>query len=91
MSMDEMRKRGWDEADVVFITGDAYIDHPSFGMALIGRLNRACVKRPWVPEALRYEGAFEEYLQKLWFDTHVHDIFIMNYKSSIITRGLILS
>jgi uncharacterized radical SAM protein YgiQ len=34
----EMAKLGWDSCDVVLITGDAYIDHPSFGMALIGRL-----------------------------------------------------
>ncbi|MEQ1906111.1 MAG: YgiQ family radical SAM protein [Pirellulaceae bacterium] len=37
MSMDEARDRGWDELDVVFVTGDAYIDHPSFAMAILGR------------------------------------------------------
>ncbi len=37
MSMQEARKRGWDELDVVFVTGDAYIDHPSFAMAILGR------------------------------------------------------
>ncbi len=37
MSMEEARQRGWDELDVVFITGDAYIDHPSFAMAILGR------------------------------------------------------
>ncbi len=37
MSMKEARQRGWDELDVVFITGDAYIDHPSFAMAILGR------------------------------------------------------
>ena len=34
----EMVKHGWDELDVILITGDAYIDHPSFGAALIGRI-----------------------------------------------------
>ncbi len=34
----EMLDRGWDELDFLFITGDAYVDHPSFGAALIGRL-----------------------------------------------------
>ena len=34
---DEMLERGWDYVDVVLVTGDAYIDHPSFGIALIGR------------------------------------------------------
>ncbi len=33
----QMRRRGWDQADVILITGDAYVDHPSFGVALIGR------------------------------------------------------
>ena len=34
----EMELRGWDQADVILITGDAYIDHPSFGAAVIGRI-----------------------------------------------------
>jgi len=38
MSRAEMDDLGWDSCDIVLITGDAYIDHPSFGMALIGRL-----------------------------------------------------
>jgi uncharacterized radical SAM protein YgiQ len=37
MTREEMRRRGWDQADVILITGDAYVDHPSFGVALIGR------------------------------------------------------
>lgn len=35
---DELRRRGWGQPDIVLITGDAYVDHPSFGLALIGRL-----------------------------------------------------
>jgi len=38
MSRAEMDKLGWDACDVVLVTGDAYVDHPSFGMAIIGRL-----------------------------------------------------
>jgi uncharacterized radical SAM protein YgiQ len=38
MTRAEMAARGWDEIDVVFVTGDAYVDHPSFAMALLGRL-----------------------------------------------------
>jgi uncharacterized radical SAM protein YgiQ len=34
----EMTELGWDSCDVILVTGDAYVDHPSFGMALIGRL-----------------------------------------------------
>ena len=33
-----MKSRGWDELDFVYVTGDAYVDHPSFGSAIIGRL-----------------------------------------------------
>ena len=38
MTADEVAARGWDAVDVVFVTGDAYVDHPSFAMALLGRL-----------------------------------------------------
>ena len=34
----EMQALGWRECDVIIVTGDAYVDHPSFGMAIIGRL-----------------------------------------------------
>ena len=37
----EMDELGWDQADVVLVTGDAYVDHPSFGMALVGRVLEA--------------------------------------------------
>ncbi|MBL0606436.1 YgiQ family radical SAM protein [Aeromonas caviae] len=38
MSRVEMDKLGWDSCDIVLVTGDAYVDHPSFGMAVIGRM-----------------------------------------------------
>ena len=41
MSKAEMDTLGWDSCDIILVTGDAYIDHPSFGMALIGRLLEA--------------------------------------------------
>ena len=41
MSRDEMEALGWDSCDIILVTGDAYVDHPSFGMALIGRLLEA--------------------------------------------------
>ena len=41
MSRAEMEQLGWDECDVIIVTGDAYVDHPSFGMALIGRVLEA--------------------------------------------------
>jgi uncharacterized radical SAM protein YgiQ len=41
MSRAEMDLLGWDSCDVIVVTGDAYVDHPSFGMAIIGRLLEA--------------------------------------------------
>jgi uncharacterized radical SAM protein YgiQ len=41
MSRSEMDLLGWDACDVIVVTGDAYVDHPSFGMAIIGRLLEA--------------------------------------------------
>ncbi len=41
MSRAEMDELGWDRCDIILVTGDAYVDHPSFGMALIGRLLEA--------------------------------------------------
>ncbi len=41
MSREEMETLGWDSCDIILVTGDAYIDHPSFGMALVGRLLEA--------------------------------------------------
>ena len=38
MSQAEMQALGWDSCDVILVTGDAYVDHPSFGMAVIGRM-----------------------------------------------------
>ncbi len=41
MSRAEMDVLGWDECDIIIVTGDAYVDHPSFGMAIVGRLLEA--------------------------------------------------
>lgn len=38
ISIDDMDARGWNELDYIIVTGDAYVDHPSFGTAIIGRL-----------------------------------------------------
>ena len=38
VSRDDMEARGWDQCDFVYICGDAYVDHPSFGMAIISRV-----------------------------------------------------
>ncbi len=41
MSRAEMEALGWDRCDVIVVTGDAYVDHPSFGMAIVGRVLEA--------------------------------------------------
>ncbi len=38
ISKDDMRKRGWEELDFIIVSGDAYLDHPSFGIAIIARV-----------------------------------------------------
>ena len=39
--LEEVKSRGWDELDVIIVTGDAYVDHPSYGTAIIGRILEA--------------------------------------------------
>ena len=41
MTREEMDALGWDSCDIIVVTGDAYVDHPSFGMAIIGRVLEA--------------------------------------------------
>ena len=36
-----MEARGWNDVDVVFVTGDAYVDHPAFAMGILGRVLEA--------------------------------------------------
>ncbi|WP_298444322.1 YgiQ family radical SAM protein [uncultured Ferrimonas sp.] len=40
-SRKEMHKLGWDSCDIILVTGDAYVDHPSFGMGIVGRMLEA--------------------------------------------------
>ncbi|MEE0998109.1 MAG: YgiQ family radical SAM protein, partial [Treponemataceae bacterium] len=37
VNLSEVKKRGWQDLDFVFVSGDAYVDHPSFAVALLGR------------------------------------------------------
>ena len=51
ITLDEVKRLGWDQVDVVLVTGDAYIDHPSFGTAVIGRtLEAAGYKVAVIPQ-----------------------------------------
>ena len=38
ISKQDMAERGWDACDIILVTGDAYVDHPSYGAAMIGRV-----------------------------------------------------
>ena len=50
-SKEEMDKLGWDQPDVIIFSGDAYVDHPSFGASVIGRvLQNAGYKVAIVPQ-----------------------------------------
>ena len=42
MNAKEMRDRGWSEVDFVYVCGDSYVDHPSFGAAIITRVLEDC-------------------------------------------------
>ena len=41
INREDMKDRGWDEVDFVYVLGDAYVDHPSFGPAIISRILEA--------------------------------------------------
>ena len=41
VSVADVRARGWDQVDFVYVTGDAYVDHPSFGVSIISRVLEA--------------------------------------------------
>ena len=59
MSRAEMDLLGWDSCDVIVVTGDAYVDHPSFGMAIVGRVLEAdavIVVKALHGRALRFPG-----------------------------------
>jgi uncharacterized radical SAM protein YgiQ len=50
-SLDEVRRRGWEQLDIILFSGDAYVDHPAFGVAVIGRiLEREGYKVAVVPQ-----------------------------------------
>ena len=67
MSREEMDRLHWDKLDILLITGDCYVDHPSFGLAIIGRLLENCGYRVGIvaqpdwndPESLKVMGVPE--------------------------------
>ena len=59
----EMAERGWDRPDFVYVTGDAYVDHPSFGVSIISRVLEAEGFRVAILSQPDYKSAqaFKEY------------------------------
>src|SRR3954464_6422082 len=57
MTRAEMEARGWDAVDVVFVTGDAYVDHPAFAMAILGRVLEAAGFRVAILSQPDWRGA----------------------------------
>lgn len=64
---------------------DICLSHGAGAMGyLFGRMKRAVKKRPWVPEALKPEGAFEERLRRIWYDNHLNSDGSLALLKSII-------
>ena len=57
----EMELRGWEQADVVLFSGDAYVDHPSFGAAVAGRLLEACGMKVAIVPQPDWRGDFRDF------------------------------
>jgi len=67
----EMEQRGWDRADVILFSGDAYVDHPSFGVAVIGRILEAEGLRVAIVPQPDWHGDLRDFKRlgrpRLWF------------------------
>ena len=67
----EMQLRGWEQADVILLSADAYVDHPSFGVAVIGRLLEAEGLRVAIIPQPDWHGDFRDFKKlgrpRLWF------------------------
>ena len=47
----DLKARGWDKCDIILVTGDAYVDHPSYGAAMIGRVLEDAAECAGAPRA----------------------------------------
>ena len=89
----ECQTRGWEEIDIVLVSGDAYVDHPSFGVALIGRLLEAEGYRVAILPQPRYdhEADFRRFGRpRLFFGISSGnlDSIVANYSSNGKVRDL---
>jgi len=57
----EVELRGWDELDIIFFSGDAYVDHPSFGAAVLGRVLEAAGFRVAIVPQPDWHGDFRDF------------------------------
>ena len=57
----ELELRGWDEVDVILFSGDAYVDHPSFGVAVIGRILEAAGYRVAIVPQPDWHGDYRDF------------------------------
>lgn len=60
-SLKEVQQRGWDELDVILFSGDAYVDHPSFGAAVIGRVLEAAGYRVAIVPQPDWHGDYRDF------------------------------
>ena len=72
LSKKDALERGWDEVDFVYVTGDAYVDHPSFGAAIITRVMeaegyRVAVLPSLIGERMTIFSASADLNSDLWF------------------------
>lgn len=66
---------------------DVCFSHGGGGTALLmGRMAKGARKRPWSPAALRADGAFEERLQRMWFDTHIDHPQVLELLAAAVGR-----
>ncbi|MBO7501918.1 MAG: YgiQ family radical SAM protein, partial [Paludibacteraceae bacterium] len=59
----ELELRGWEQVDVILFSGDAYVDHPSFGMAVIGRVLEAAGFRVAIVPQPDWRGDHRDFLK----------------------------
>ena len=59
ISKQDMKDRGWEQADFVLVTGDAYVDHHSFGTAIISRVLESCGYRVAILAQPDYKSCFD--------------------------------
>ena len=71
----ELELRGWDYVDVILFSGDAYVDHPSFGAAVIGRTLEAAGFRVAIVPQPDWHGDYRDATSFLWHITRLYGLY----------------